>query len=62
MNDYRPKTTPEGELAFEQVSDDAVARINSLLVENGVPVFRIEERRKSLEEIFLDLTGKAAAL
>ena len=62
LNDYRPKTTPEGELAFEQVSDDAVARINSLLVENGVPVFRIEERRKSLEEIFLDLTGKAAAL
>jgi ABC-2 type transport system ATP-binding protein len=62
LSDYSPKMTPDGELAFEHVSDDAVARINSRLVENGMPVFRIEERRKSLEEIFLDLTGKAAAL
>ena len=62
LEDYRPKITPDGEIAFDRLSDDAVARINSRLVENGVPVFRIEERRKSLEEIFLDLTGKAAAL
>lgn len=62
LEDYGPKITPDGEIAFERLNDDAVARINSRLVENGVPVFRIEERRKSLEEIFLDLTGKAAAL
>lgn len=62
LEDYQPKITPDGEIAFDRLNDDAVARINSRLVENGVPVFRIEERRKSLEEIFLDLTGKAAAL
>lgn len=60
LSDYRPQFTPEGGLAFKRISDDAVARVNSRLVENGVPVFRIEEHRKSLEEIFLDLTGKAA--
>lgn len=62
LQDYQPQITPEGELAFSRLNDDAVACINRCLVESGVPVFRIEERRKSLEEIFLDLTGKAAAL
>lgn len=62
LRDYQPKITQNGEISFDRLNDDAVARINSFLVENGIPVFRIEERRKSLEEIFLDLTGKAANL
>ena len=48
--------------AAENLSDAAVAQINQQLVCSGVQVFRIEERQRSLEEIFLDLTGKEGAL
>lgn len=58
---YRPKREA-GWLLLENLSDAAVAQINQQLVCSGVQVFRIEERQRSLEEIFLDLTGKEGAL
>ena len=58
---YRPKREA-GWLLLENLSDVAVAQINQQLVCSGVQVFRIEERQRSLEEIFLDLTGKEGAL
>ena len=57
----RPKREA-GWLLLENLSDVAVAQINQQLVCSGVQVFRIEERQRSLEEIFLDLTGKEGAL
>ena len=58
---YCPKRE-HGWLLLENVSDAAVAQINQQLVCSGIQVYRIEERQRSLEEIFLDLTGKAGAL
>ena len=40
------------------MSVDRIAEINRIFVENGLKVYRIELIKKSLEEIFLDLTGK----
>lgn len=55
-----------------QIDDDAVlvhgiddkmtARINRLLMEKGIDVYRIETHALSLEDIFLKLTGKGGAL
>ncbi|MCA0971077.1 ABC transporter ATP-binding protein [Halobacillus litoralis] len=43
-------------VTLENVSDREVAKAVSLLVEQHIPVYRIEERSHSLEDIFLDLT------
>jgi hypothetical protein len=51
-----------GGLVFEDVTDEQVAKANRTLVEASVDVLRIEERRKNLERIFLDMTGKEASL
>ena len=51
-----------GRLLFGPLADREVAEINRLLVSRGIPVTRIEERRRSLEDIFLDLTGKERSL
>ena len=52
----------KAELAREQVTlidptDDAVAAAVRTLVQEGVPVYRVEEEKRSLEEIFLQMTG-----
>lgn len=44
------------------VDDKMTARINRLLIEKGIDVYRIEEHVLSLEDIFLKLTGKGGAL
>lgn len=45
------------------LTDDAyVARLCKRLVEENVAVYRIEKREKSLEDIFLSLTGKESSL
>ncbi|GIO12817.1 bacitracin ABC transporter ATP-binding protein [Cohnella xylanilytica] len=49
-------------LTFDYLRDEEVSRINRILVEQDIPVIRIEERKKSLEDIFLDLTGKERSL
>ena len=44
------------------LSDEITARLTRFLVESRLGVVRLEERQKSLEDIFLALTGKAASL
>jgi ABC-type multidrug transport system ATPase subunit len=48
----------ENALILDEVKDESVAQVIRFLVQNGMPVYRVEEQRKSLEEIFLDLTAE----
>ena len=55
--------TQQGDfLVFENLQDKQVAQINRILVANDIDVLRIEEHRKNLESIFLDITGKEHSL
>ncbi|WP_213647444.1 ABC transporter ATP-binding protein [Paenibacillus lautus] len=58
---YLPKIQGK-QLVFDHLPDEEVSRINRMLVEQDLPVSRIEEHKKSLEDIFLDLTGKERSL
>lgn len=49
-------------LELDNLEDTEVAEINRLLVKHDIPVIRIEEQKKSLEDIFLELTGKERSL
>ncbi|GIN73285.1 bacitracin ABC transporter ATP-binding protein [Bacillus sp. J14TS2] len=49
-------------ITFENNGDQEVARINKLLIDNDIMVTRIEEKKLSLEDIFLELTGKEKSL
>lgn len=60
-HDYKPELQ-EKRLIFEYLDDGEVSRINRILVENNLSVSRIQEHQKSLEDIFLDLTGKERSL
>lgn len=58
---YRP-IMQERQLVFSAMPDSEVARVNEILVSGQIAVSRIVESRKSLEDIFLDLTGKERSL
>jgi ABC-2 type transport system ATP-binding protein len=47
---------------LEDSSDEKVAKAVKSLVDNDYSIFRVEEEKKSLEEIFLELTGKEGGL
>ncbi len=49
-------------LLLPRLSDDELVAHISRLFERNIGVVRIEERRKSLEDIFLELTGTAVSL
>ncbi|GKX28589.1 bacitracin ABC transporter ATP-binding protein [Vallitalea longa] len=49
-------------IAFRSINDNQIANINKLLVDSNIKVTRIEEHRKSLEDIFLELTGRERSL
>ncbi|BCZ48001.1 bacitracin ABC transporter ATP-binding protein [Clostridium gelidum] len=49
-------------LLLPQTSNDLIIKCNELFYENKIMMLRIEERQKSLEDIFLELTGKAVSL
>ncbi|MCM1134591.1 MAG: ATP-binding cassette domain-containing protein [Clostridium sp.] len=49
-------------LAFPEISDEKTAFLISTLVKEGVGILRVEEHQKSLEDIFLGLTGKQVSL
>lgn len=49
-------------LHFENMKDDEIGLVNRLLVDAGIDVNRIEERKKNLEDIFLEITGKGRNL
>lgn len=52
----------EGYLLFPNRTDEKLAGLVSLLAARGVGVTRVEERQKSLEDLFLELTGTAVSL
>ena len=52
----------EGYLILPILSDEDAARLTGFLAEHRLGVVRLEERQKSLEDIFLERTGKAASL
>lgn len=43
-------------------NDRQIAEMGKFLFDHNVPLLRVEERKKTLEEIFLELTGKVASL
>lgn len=49
-------------LLLPEMADQALASLTTFLSENHIGVVRVEERQKSLEDIFLDLTGMAVSL
>ena len=51
-----------GYLMLPILSDEIAAQLTRFLVESRLGIVRLEERQKSLEDIFLELTGKAASL
>ncbi|HJB51474.1 MAG TPA: ATP-binding cassette domain-containing protein [Candidatus Oscillibacter pullicola] len=55
-------TEEEGYLILPILSDEIAAQLTRFLAENRLGVVRLEERQKSLEDIFLELTGKAVSL
>ena len=57
-----PCEEENGYLILPILSDEVAARLTTFLAGNRLGIVRLEERQKSLEDIFLDLTGKAASL
>ena len=51
-----------GYLLLPILSDELAGQLTRLLGARDLGVIRLEERKKSLEDIFLELTGKAASL
>ncbi|MFG0215606.1 ABC transporter ATP-binding protein [Brevibacillus porteri] len=52
----------DGFLVMEGMGEREVAQTNRALIMAGIDVYRIEEHKKSLESIFLSLTGKEGSL
>jgi len=58
---FDPERTDRG-VAFRYDSDEAVAAAVARLAAAGVSIYRVEESKTSLEDIFLELTGSEASL
>lgn len=57
------RCTPDGDFPmFPETSDEKTSFLISHLVREGIGILRIEEYQKSLEDIFLSLTGKQVSL
>ena len=57
-----PCTLEEGYLILPLLTYADAAKLSRFLAAHRVDLLRMEERQKSLEDIFLELTGKAASL
>ena len=57
-----PCEEENGFLILPILSDGETAKLTRFLAEQHLGIIRLEERQKSLEDIFLELTGKAASL
>jgi ABC-2 type transport system ATP-binding protein len=55
------RAATDGALELASVVPGDAARLVSALVGGGVSVYRVEERQRTLEEIFLELTSEGAA-
>lgn len=51
-----------GVLSFPGMADAQVAHLVKRLVENGHAIYRVEQKKKSLEDIFMQVIGEGAAL
>ena len=49
-------------LSLPMLSDSELSGVLHALITDHIEVFRIEESKKSLEDIFLDLTGRSVCL
>lgn len=49
-------------LVFNEITDAQVIQINKLLIDANIDVLRIEEEKKTLESIFLEMTGRENSL
>lgn len=49
----------DGNLYFQETSDQEVAKIVSILAKEGFSIYRVEEEKRSLEDIFLQMTSSA---
>ncbi|AMQ69623.1 MULTISPECIES: ABC transporter ATP-binding protein [Bacillus] len=52
----------KNDLWLSQTEPEFVSEINSILLHSGLSVFRLEEKTRSLEDIFLELTGTEGSL
>ncbi|MGM7683342.1 ATP-binding cassette domain-containing protein [Cytobacillus sp. Hm23] len=52
----------ESALLFDNITDFQIAHIIKTLVHENVSIYRVEEIKKSLEDIFLELVGEAGSL
>ncbi|MDU4694179.1 MULTISPECIES: ABC transporter ATP-binding protein [Paenibacillus] len=51
-----------GTLSFPGMADAQVAHLVKRLVENGHSIYRVEQKKKSLEDIFMQVIGEGAAV
>lgn len=56
-----PQRTKDG-LQIGALTDEQTGAVVQCLCSNGISVYRVEEHRESLEDIFLNLTGKELTL
>lgn len=56
-----PQRTTDG-LQIGALTDEQTGAVVQYLCSNGISVYRVEEHRESLEDIFLNLTGKELTL
>lgn len=56
-----PQCTTDG-LQIGALTDEQTGAVVQCLCSNGISVYRVEEHRESLEDIFLNLTGKELTL
>ena len=61
LKSARPEETEVG-LLLPALGKETVGRAVQALCDNHIPVYRVEERQRSLEDVFLELTGKAVTL
>ncbi|MFB6466298.1 ABC transporter ATP-binding protein [Cytobacillus sp. Hz8] len=51
-----------GQIYFQGIDDERVAKMIHILVDHSYSIYRVEEEKQSLEDIFLKLTGKGGGL
>lgn len=61
LKKVNPQRTADG-LQIGALTDEQTGAVVQCLCSNGISVYRVEEHRESLEDIFLDLTGKELTL
>lgn len=63
LHQHGIEAVPEEDYLLMPIVDDAcVANLCRLLIAQNISLYRIEKREKSLEDIFLSLTGKESSL